>query len=71
MDENATIFYGSKNIFLFAVQFFQSQIHSCLCHYIQFIFRIVHKKLKKIKQSGSYISEAKGVILKNSSCVVR
>ena len=70
MDENATVYYGSKNIFIFAVQIFQSNtVMFVSLHKIH--FRILHNKLKMITQSVSYISEAKAMILKNSSCVIR
>lgn len=72
MDENATVFHGSKNIFIFAVQFFSKSNTVMFVSSHKIHFRILlHNKLMKIKQSASYISEAKGVILKNSSCVVR
>lgn len=55
VDENATIYYGSKNIFIFALQNFQSKIQSCWYNHIKIHFRILHNKLKKVKQSASHI----------------
>ena len=50
-------------------KFFSQTVMFVSLHKIH--FRILHNKLTMITKSVSYISEAKAIILKNSSCVIR